>query len=102
MISSVQKQAFHELIEVLHELGLLSHLMVVGSWAEYLYTLYYDAEYVPNIRTLDVDLLYRNINLPRETVNIYEPMRSRGSYMLKIRYLELGSLLKTVRLKWKS
>jgi hypothetical protein len=78
MISSVQEEAFWDLIGTLSEVGVLPHMMVIGSWAEYLYAVYYGDDYVPNIRTLDVDLLYRNIRLPRERVNIFEPLRKKG------------------------
>jgi len=34
--------------------------MIVGSWAEHLYPYYLGDEYIPNLKTLDVDIYYGN------------------------------------------
>jgi hypothetical protein len=78
MINETQKLAFWDLLNALDEVGMLSHVMVIGSWAEFLFSFYYDSGYSPNIRTLDVDILYRNIRYPRKRVDIFPVMRSRG------------------------
>ena len=48
-------------LEKLHKAGCLDRFILVGSWATYLYQLYYDSpEYRPIIRTSDVDFLIPN------------------------------------------
>lgn len=34
--------------------------MIVGSWAEYLYSFYFDENYIPNLKSHDIDVLYSN------------------------------------------
>ena len=41
-------------------------VMIIGSWAEYFYPLLFKTDFIPNIRTRDVDFFYRNINIPKE------------------------------------
>jgi len=49
---------FEEILKRLGEKGILDHIVVVGSWAIYLYTEYFkSADYYPAIRTRDVDFL---------------------------------------------
>ncbi len=66
-----QHDQFWEIIEILHEASALPHVMIIGSWAEYLYqesgTL---ADYKTNFKTRDLDLLIPNIRKPREAINL--------------------------------
>ena len=60
----VQEEYFWEMIDILDELKVLPNIMIIGSWAEYLFPVLFDSDFIPNIHTRDVDLFYRNINLP--------------------------------------
>lgn len=51
---------FWDLIGVLDNAGFLPHIMIIGSWAEYLYVDYFDDDYVPNLKTHDIDVFYQN------------------------------------------
>ncbi|MAT39608.1 MAG: hypothetical protein CL946_08385 [Ectothiorhodospiraceae bacterium] len=49
---------FEEILKRLDDNGILDHVVVVGSWAIYLYTEYFrSTDYYPAIRTRDVDFL---------------------------------------------
>ena len=73
-----QEQAFWDTIKVLHELDILSHVMLIGSWAEYLFPLLFVTEFEPNIRTRDIDFFYRNLKLPNKPVRFVEAMKKNG------------------------
>lgn len=73
-----QQQAFWGTIGVLHELNVLPYIMLIGSWAEYLYPYLFDSEFEPNIRTRDIDFFYRNLKLPDKPVKFVEAMKQNG------------------------
>lgn len=54
------EEVFWSLIEVLDASKLLPHVMIVGSWSEYLYSFCFDESYLPNLKSHDVDVLYAN------------------------------------------
>lgn len=74
----VQEEAFWQTIDILNELGVLSNIMVIGSWAEYLYPQLFSTDFYPNIRTRDVDFFYRNISLPKEKVPLVQKLKEEG------------------------
>lgn len=51
---------FWDLVRTLKAAHLLPYVMIVGSWAEYLYTFYFDDDYLPNLKSHDIDVLYGN------------------------------------------
>ena len=65
-----KEEAFWQTIRAFDEIGLLHHVMIIGSWAEYLFS--------PNLRTRDVDFFYRNINIPKEKINVVQKLKSIG------------------------
>lgn len=73
-----QEHAFWDTIKVLHELDILPHIMLIGSWAEYLYPNLFDTEFEPNIRTRDIDFFYRNLNMPNKPIRFVETMKRNG------------------------
>lgn len=73
-----QEIAFWNTIRALNELGILQNIMVIGSWAEYLYTDLFKTDFYPNLRTRDVDLFYRNINIPKEKVPLVQKLKDIG------------------------
>ena len=62
-----QYKEFWNLIDFLHENELLEFILLIGSWAEYLYA---QSGLLPgfteNLRTLDVDFLIENKNIDEE------------------------------------
>lgn len=73
-----QEEAFWSAIQALQDLGILRNVMVIGSWAEYLYPPLFNTDFVPNLRTRDVDFFYRNINLPKEKIALVEKLKETG------------------------
>lgn len=73
-----QEQAFWDTIRVLNELEILPHVMLIGSWAEYLYPHLFESGFEPNIRTRDIDFFYRNIRIPSQPVQFVTTMRQNG------------------------
>jgi len=65
------KSEFDETISILDSANLLPHLILIGSWAEYLYgTAGVIADFVSTTKTFDVDFLIKNIRRPSEPVNL--------------------------------
>ena len=56
-----QQSAFWDIIEVFNCEGLLPHVMIIGSWAEFLYQHHMDSGFAANLKTRDVDFLYYNL-----------------------------------------
>jgi len=78
-----QKEAFWETIKIFDKEGLLPYVMIIGSWAEYIYTYYFKGDYFPNLRTRDVDFLYGNIHKPKSKINITATLTENGySYIV--------------------
>lgn len=57
----------------------MRHVILVGSWAEFVYRESGLIEgFAPNIRTLDVDFLIRNLRKPTPAANLSTMARERG------------------------
>lgn len=55
-----RSQIFWDIVEVLRQSALLPHVMIIGSWAEYLYPYYFGGNFTPNLKTHDIDVFYGN------------------------------------------
>lgn len=67
---SYQKE-FTKFIKLLNDNDLLQYVLVVGSWAEFIYEESGVIEgFEPNIRTLDMDILIKNLRKPNPPVSI--------------------------------
>lgn len=85
---------FWEIIEVLNRSALLPHVMVIGSWAEYLYTYCIGDDFIPNLKTRDVDPYYGNPFLEVEGAeNLVENFRA-ANFMLDERFADTGKFFK--------
>ena len=66
-----QEKEFLRVIKLLAESGCLDHVILIGSWAEYLYQ---NLGIIPTgttaLRTLDVDFLVKNLREPQPPVNL--------------------------------
>ena len=78
-INKTYEQEFYRFLECLRDAGCLEHVVVIGSWAEYLY---YKSGllqgYVPAMQTIDVDFLISNLNRPRNKSELVSIARERG------------------------
>jgi len=73
------KKIFWETINVLGKNRVLEHIVLIGSWAEYIYEESgYLRNFEANLKTRDIDFLIKNINKPREGINIIEILEKEG------------------------
>ncbi|MFA6807560.1 MAG: GSU2403 family nucleotidyltransferase fold protein [Eubacteriales bacterium] len=75
---SNEKELFNNIISILENLGVLKHLLLIGSWAEYVYQISYLDNFRANLRTRDVDLLIMNLGYPQEKVDIKKVLEEQG------------------------
>lgn len=76
---SIQEHEFARFIKLLDGCGCLDYVMLVGSWAEYLYReLGVLKGFDPSIRTLDIDFLVRNLRKPSEPLGLAAAAREAG------------------------
>ena len=73
-----QENIFWETIDVFDKEGLLPYIMIIGSWAEYIYSYYFATDFSPNLRTRDLDFLYRNVKRPQNKINIISELTKKG------------------------
>jgi hypothetical protein len=76
---------FLKIIKLLSDNDLLDHVVVVGSWSEFLYQR--TGLIPPNttaLRTLDVDILVRNLRKPNPPVNHGLRMNSIYSHIIYV------------------
>jgi len=74
-----QQETFWEAIEIFSKLGVLSHIVIIGSWAEYIYEerKYFKAPFLAYVRTTDMDILIKNINKPSWKVDIIKAFEEK-------------------------
>ena len=91
-----QQAAFLETIDIFNKEGLLPYVMLVGSWAEYMYQRYvFRTDFTPNLRTRDVDFLYPNLNKPKgHEIKIIKSMEEKG-FLYTVDYISgVGKFVK--------
>lgn len=74
-----QQETLWEAIEVFSQLGVLNYIIVIGSWAEYIYeeSHYFDDPFVAYVRTTDMDILVKNINKPSWKVDMIKAFEEK-------------------------
>lgn len=76
---SSQADELVRFLRVMDEAGCLEHVVLIGSWAEYVW---WHADLMegfrPNIRTLDIDLLVRNMRRPVPEAHLTAVAREHG------------------------
>ena len=74
-----QQKEFLRFLQFLDDCGVLEHIIVCGSWAEFVYA---QTGLLPGftllLRTLDIDFLIRNIRKPPTPVNLVALAKERG------------------------
>lgn len=93
-MDSRQLDAFWLTIKILDQTSVLPHVMVIGSWAEFLYTYYFGSSYSPNIRTRDVDFLYPNIRRPSNPIHLESAMIDAGFTIARDTQTEVVKMFK--------
>lgn len=86
-MENAQYKDFWSFLRLLADNDLLKHVVVIGSWAEYLYA---QAGLLPdfedNLRTLDIDFLVKNLRRPVPQANIATLARDAG-YLVEQDYI---------------
>ena len=84
---SIQSEEFLRFIKLLHDNECLDHVILVGSWSEFLYR---DSGMIrgfdPNLKTLDIDFLLKNLKKPLKPVNLIELAKADG-YLVESDYI---------------
>lgn len=79
MMKSSQYEGFWKFIKLLDDNDLLEHIILIGSWAEYLYA---QSCILPgfkaNLRTLDIDFLIKNMRRPIMPVSVATLAKKSG------------------------
>lgn len=84
---SIQSKEFLRFIKLLNDNECLEHVILVGSWTEFLYQESGLIEgFEPSIKTLDIDFLLKNLKKPSIPVNLIELAKSEG-YLVESDYI---------------
>jgi|GEM_PF-507264 len=78
MMASFSENLFWEIIEALDRSMTLQHFMIIGSWAEYVYSVALGGGTRPGFRTEDIDILIPNIRKPTSKVTLIDELESIG------------------------
>ena len=90
-----QQLAFWDTISIFRNEGLLPYVMLIGSWAEYIFQHHLATGYQANLKTRDVDFLYPNLNRPQnQKIRIVERMEERGFIYTVDRLSGVGKFIK--------
>jgi len=94
---AIQEEQWRHVLEILNNLdkaGCLEHVMLIGSWADYLYSVAgVLPDYESRIRTLDLDFLIFNIRKPKEKKDAVAVFRELGFLVEKDRITGVTKLL---------
>lgn len=73
-----QKEVLH-LLKILNDNSVLDHVVLVGSWAEYVYAMGGVLPgFVAGLRTLDVDFLVKNLRRPTAPIDVAALAKEEG------------------------
>ena len=95
-----QRNSFWDVIEVFDKQGLLPYVMLIGSWAEYLYEYYLGPGFKSPPKTTDADFLYRNLYRPKDRkISISQELLEKGFIYYEHALSEIGRYQKADILK---
>lgn len=77
-----QQKAFERVLTLIDEANCQEHVILIGSWAEFVYR---EAGllpgFAPNIRTLDVDFLVKNLRRPNPPTSLVSLAKDKGFFV---------------------
>ena len=74
-----QQEAFSRVLELVEDAGCASHVVLIGSWAEFVYReVGLLSGFSPDIRTRDVDFLVQNLRHPNPPAHLTALAKERG------------------------
>lgn len=77
-----QEELLHEFLGILSKTGILNHVVLIGSWAEYAYEkTSYLAGYQSMMKTLDMDFYLPNKSRPPHATNLIQELKA-NDYVL--------------------
>lgn len=94
-----RENLFLEVLDSLQKAGALDYLILIGSWCQYLYKLYFsNPPEIPEVRTLDLDFLVPHLGKIKKDINIpailkaldFEPIISYPSGLVKYDHPDLS------------
>lgn len=95
-----QQKAFSKVLDLIEEAGCMEYVILIGSWAEFVYR---EAKllpgFSPNIRTMDVDFLVRNLRRPSPAAQLTSLAKEKGFYVETDRMTGVTKLLDTTGLE---
>jgi hypothetical protein len=71
-------QLFWEVISTLFETDVLPYVMIVGSWAEFVYAESLGQNLRPGFRTMDMDIMFPNIRVPAKKIDLTGALENLG------------------------
>lgn len=77
---SNQKEVFWDIIKIFDQYKLLDNFIIIGSWAEYIYELscYKNKGFISNLKTMDMDILIKNIRRANIKVSLPTLLSEHG------------------------
>ncbi|MDO4939499.1 MAG: GSU2403 family nucleotidyltransferase fold protein [Lachnospiraceae bacterium] len=76
---SIQQKQFTKFIKLLSDNDCLQHVILVGSWAEFIYEQSgMLKDFAPNIKTMDIDFLLINMRKPNPPTNVTALAKEAG------------------------
>lgn len=77
-----QQKSFSKILDLVEDAECMPHVVLVGSWAEFAYEKAgLLPGFAPNIKTMDVDFLVRNLRKPTPAVGLSSLARERGFFV---------------------
>ncbi|MBK5253724.1 MAG: hypothetical protein JJE03_04630 [Peptostreptococcaceae bacterium] len=81
-MNSVLQKEFMKFIKILNDNDCIKHLILIGSWSEYIYMQTgMLKDFIPSIRTLDIDFLVTNLKKPKEKISLTEIAKAEGYFI---------------------
>ena len=77
-IFNKQKEIFDDTLTLLENANVLEHIIIVGSWAEYIYKESGLLDIPTTLKTQDIDLLIPNIRRPNKKIDLVETLRENN------------------------
>ena len=91
---SIQQTEFSKFLKLLSDNDCLEHVILVGSWSEFLYReVGLLKDFSPNIKTLDVDFLLKNMRKPSPSKDIISLAKDDGYLVEHDRFTNVTKIL---------
>lgn len=75
-----QENVFWKTIDIFNKAKILPHILIIGSWAEYVYetSCYVGSGFKSNLKTMDIDFLIKNLRLPKNKIDLKSILEDEG------------------------